>query len=68
MKCTLSLTRLFQSTLPHGERLDLLARHALRQNEFQSTLPHGERREDITTEALTSQFQSTLPHGERQSR
>ena len=36
----------FQSTLPHGERLDL-ERFGAKTKEFQSTLPHGERRHVI---------------------
>ena len=34
----------FQSTLPHGERLELSGPSALCRAVFQSTLPHGERR------------------------
>ena len=37
-----SWARLFQSTLPHGER-PLLSSTGVIENPFQSTLPHGER-------------------------
>ncbi len=55
---------LFQSTLPHGERLILISTDGVLVT-FQSTLPHGERPicPDSWFEAI--EFQSTLPHGER---
>ena len=58
------LSPLFQSTLPHGERLgwiiDIIVLAI-----FQSTLPHGERRCCSPAGAGCLGFQSTLPHGER---
>ena len=55
---------IFQSTLPRGERPELvvlLAKGEL----FQSTLPRGERLTDKKQLYSLSQFQSTLPRGER---
>ena len=55
----------FQSTLPHGERLNLpKINEALKR--FQSTLPHGERPSLANAVKRIFVFQSTLPHGERQ--
>ena len=54
----------FQSTLPHGERLQNRSL-CLSQYQFQSTLPHGERLYPLLTQKLLLKFQSTLPHGER---
>ena len=57
-------TFLFQSTLPHGERL--IAMGWTEQDfQFQSTLPHGERRALMLMVIGLDLFQSTLPHGER---
>ncbi len=55
---------LFQSTLPRGERRNLLS-PPMRTILFQSTLPRGERQERITAVILRAAFQSTLPRGER---
>ena len=55
---------LFQSTLPHGERLYFHVKAIVR-IEFQSTLPHGERRYTLSDASMSRMFQSTLPHGER---
>ena len=59
-----ALIRLFQSTLPHGERRysgGYLSSRFL----FQSTLPHGERPPKMGSRVAYQSFQSTLPHGER---
>ena len=57
---------IFQSTLPHGERL-WRRRSSESPVIFQSTLPHGERPPSLDSMPATRLFQSTLPHGERQS-
>ena len=57
---------LFQSTLPHGERLYNITGYSSG-NIFQSTLPHGERPPSVYSLPSASLFQSTLPHGERQA-
>ena len=54
----------FQSTLPHGERLLSIAT-SLGLYRFQSTLPHGERLQYKILLIKLTKFQSTLPHGER---
>ena len=59
--------RLFQSTLPHGERLATPVHHAVAML-FQSTLPHGERLRYMDDITIYAAFQSTLPHGERRRR
>ena len=61
---SMSFSKGFQSTLPHGERLFpfLIASNA---SPFQSTLPHGERPFPALHRRFKCQFQSTLPHGER---
>ena len=56
----------FQSTLPHGERLEDRMRKSARRT-FQSTLPHGERLSFSISSVQRVSFQSTLPHGERLS-
>ena len=56
----------FQSTLPHGERL-LFRTAAPPPQTFQSTLPHGERLITVCAQIQSAKFQSTLPHGERLS-
>ena len=56
--------RVFQSTLPYGERLDhghILIKGGL----FQSTLPYGERQSRYGPRSAKLRFQSTLPYGER---
>ncbi|SMP64738.1 hypothetical protein SAMN06296020_1122 [Anoxynatronum buryatiense] len=55
---------MFQSTLPHGERLAWSRRSKIPPG-FQSTLPHGERRQEQWWKVCILTFQSTLPHGER---
>ena len=57
----------FQSTLPHGERLSANVA-AVAVAGFQSTLPHGERPSQPTPSPGSIVFQSTLPHGERPER
>ena len=54
----------FQSTLPRGERLELLL-HQLLLIQFQSTLPRGERPNIAIIRQIILVFQSTLPRGER---
>ena len=54
----------FQSTPPHGERLDSLP-YGLNAGKFQSTPPHGERRARGRQPLPALPFQSTPPHGER---
>ena len=58
--------RVFQSTLPHGERLALRVKLGLREI-FQSTPPHGERQIPGHYSLCFTTFQSTPPHGERPS-
>ena len=55
---------MFQSTLPHRERLVITVTlgQVVR---FQSTLPHRERRILGHSDITTTRFQSTLPHRER---
>ncbi len=55
---------MFQSTLPHGERLEHMEGGAFYPT-FQSTLPHGERLAKRGNQWRCNRFQSTLPHGER---
>ena len=56
---------LFQSTLPCGERREIVER--IRPvDTFQSTLPCGERPGMEATQFKPGKFQSTLPCGERQ--
>ena len=57
-------SKMFQSTLPHGERL-VGVTDAVKALMFQSTLPHGERRAQVLRPTLIFLFLSTLPHGER---
>ena len=59
-----SFVAVFQSTLPQGERHELV-RYYIPVLKFQSTLPQGERR--LLEENVTKYkgFQSTLPQGER---
>ena len=59
-----SLLHVFQSTLPHGERLELKSFLSVVPM-FQSTLPHGERLRKVLIGLGYQLFQSTLPHGER---
>ena len=54
----------FQSTLPRGERPDILPMTTERCR-FQSTLPRGERRFYKAFGLAAARFQSTLPRGER---
>ena len=56
----------FQSTLPHGERLRTFFLEQVT-DMFQSTLPHGERPGLWPVGAEGALFQSTLPHGERRA-
>ena len=56
--------RLFQSTLPRGERL-LAQNQYYNPQIFQSTLPRGERLNDRKDTNQYNSFQSTLPRGER---
>ena len=59
-----SIDEMFQSTLPHGERLMFtFQNHSV--SVFQSTLPHGERHRRVRMIYHSDKFQSTLPHGER---
>ncbi len=55
---------MFQSTLPHGERLRIIL-IVRNWSQFQSTLPHGERLCLRHHRKGFQKFQSTLPHGER---
>jgi hypothetical protein len=60
------LRKLFQSTLPHGERPLTRGSRKIFPIGFQSTLPHGERPIFLRPRHGTDgKFQSTLPHGER---
>jgi hypothetical protein len=59
-------TRLFQSTLPRGERPRIIAEYQAMTG-FQSTLPRGERLRHLTSPEARLAFQSTLPRGERQT-
>ena len=61
---TVDCETLFQSTLPHGERLSV-STTILVTSQFQSTLPHGERLVKTSVGVKRQKFQSTLPHGER---
>ena len=56
--------KLFQSTLPRGERPPCLSPYG-GVMVFQSTLPRGERPVCCLKFAIPIQFQSTLPRGER---
>ena len=56
--------RLFQSTLPRGERLAVVF-SLIEPVKFQSTLPRGERQMITQNHTLCNEFQSTLPRGER---
>ena len=58
------MRKIFQSTLPRGERL-FFANTAILHLRFQSTLPRGERPLALTPTRRRKQFQSTLPRGER---
>ena len=62
--CGTHALKLFQSTLPHGERPYGIQTHNISDG-FQSTLPHGERPQKISENTINIIFQSTLPHGER---
>ena len=44
---SMMLRQKFQSTFPHGERLNNSGDHYMSLLKFQSTFPHGERRLDI---------------------
>ncbi len=59
-----NFSKLFQSTLPRGERHCARCKHII-YSLFQSTLPRGERPEK-TAYNVADEFQSTLPRGERQ--
>src|SRR5699024_7197109 len=56
--------KIFQSTLPHGERPYAAGLLQIKEK-FQSTLPHGERPTLYYRSGHGDLFQSTLPHGER---
>ena len=58
-------SKLFQSTLPYGERPGSET-YIVANSLFQSTLPYGERQSSPGTWNHESLFQSTLPYGERQ--
>ena len=60
----MSEIKLFQSTLPRGERQLASAERKLA-DIFQSTLPRGERPTGPLTTFFSRLFQSTLPRGER---
>ena len=63
----ISVGWVFQSTFPHGERLQYHMAVPCTDQRFQSTFPHGERL-ILSPAALRSfRFQSTFPHGERLS-
>ena len=53
--CTLTISSVFQSTLPHGERLDAVSTR-IRRFIFQSTLPHGERRNKTVAKEWAENF------------
>src|ERR1700733_3920920 len=55
----------FLSTLPRGERLEMVTNHFL-DAWFLSTLPRGERPSSNDGLRLMLEFLSTLPRGERQ--
>ena len=56
----------FQSTFPHGERLDRGCRWGDRER-FNPRSRTGNDRQQIAPKTQPSRFQSTFPHGERQS-
>ena len=56
--------KIFQSTLPRGERRVYDSRYE-KAGRFQSTLPRGERLVRCINKSITISFQSTLPRGER---
>ena len=58
--------RLFQSTLPRGERRRRTGKTPGNRM-FQSTLPRGERPSMVSWDSPLTMFQSTLPRGERLS-
>ena len=59
--------KIFQSTLPRGERRPTTAYYCM-PCIFQSTLPRGERHLQIVkADVLVFKFQSTLPRGERRA-
>ena len=57
----------FQSTHPHGVRLNGRSAYVWTPSEFQSTHPHGVRQIDEWDSCQYSKFQSTHPHGVRLS-
>ena len=57
----------FQSTHPHGMRLDMYA-SSIWSHVFQSTHPHGMRQQLYRKRIKPTQFQSTHPHGMRPRR
>ena len=60
-----TLCFMFQSTHPHGVRLNCAIRYGCHQK-FQSTHPHGVRLYLLFSSLIISLFQSTHPHGVRQ--
>ena len=62
---SLTITWIFQSTLPRGERPNRKTYMRVIKI-FQSTLPRGERLVGKLTRSQNGKFQSTLPRGERQ--
>ena len=63
----LKLFETFQSTLPRGERQNVIRKFE-KATKFQSTLPRGERPSRFMSIHQATKFQSTLPRGERQPR
>ena len=59
-----SVSFLFQFTLPHGERQPSPT-NSSPTAKFQFTLPHGERPTASPSPTRSARFQFTLPHGER---
>ena len=57
--------KIFQSTLPRGERHLQIVKADVLVFKFQSTLPRGERHAPRHFGVGSSEFQSTLPRGER---
>ena len=56
---------MFQSTRPHGARLNVSFARVIVSSSFQSTRPHGARRRNQNEREVYKGFQSTRPHGAR---
>ncbi len=64
MKQVTTVSAVFQSTLPRGERHHM-GSYIQTDDVFQSTLPRGERPYPFAAFQERQVFQSTLPRGER---